>query len=134
MVITLFFIDTARNILTYFETIRHVLKPGGKWINVGPLVYGRGGVVELGLDEVLSVLEGGMEFEFLDFGVPKAGEAGLGLVMGLDVGANIDVENGWGIEDGVRVRKWEARYGGSPRSLARNAYEVQCWVVRTRGS
>ncbi|GEM12792.1 N2227-like domain protein [Rhodotorula toruloides] len=38
-VVTLFFIDTASNIISYFKTIYHTLKPGGIWINFGPLLY-----------------------------------------------------------------------------------------------
>ncbi|XP_075067091.1 carnosine N-methyltransferase [Mixophyes fleayi] len=36
---TSFFIDTAHNILDYVETIWKILKPGGMWINLGPLLY-----------------------------------------------------------------------------------------------
>ncbi|XP_076855168.1 carnosine N-methyltransferase [Brachyhypopomus gauderio] len=38
-VTTCFFIDTAHNILDYIETIWNILKPGGVWINLGPLLY-----------------------------------------------------------------------------------------------
>ncbi|XP_056379242.1 carnosine N-methyltransferase isoform X1 [Hyla sarda] len=38
-VATCFFIDTAHNILDYVETIWKILKPGGIWINLGPLLY-----------------------------------------------------------------------------------------------
>ncbi|RWS16151.1 UPF0586 protein C9orf41-like protein [Dinothrombium tinctorium] len=38
-VATCFFIDTAHNILAYIETIWNILKPGGFWINLGPLLY-----------------------------------------------------------------------------------------------
>ncbi|XP_022106604.1 carnosine N-methyltransferase-like isoform X3 [Acanthaster planci] len=38
-VATCFFIDTAHNILDYIETIYKILKPGGLWINLGPLLY-----------------------------------------------------------------------------------------------
>ncbi|KAI9783114.1 MAG: hypothetical protein M1839_004283 [Geoglossum umbratile] len=38
-VATVFFIDTAPNILQYIETIHHCLKPGGIWINLGPLLW-----------------------------------------------------------------------------------------------
>ncbi|KAI9833981.1 MAG: hypothetical protein M1826_005886 [Phylliscum demangeonii] len=38
-VCTVFFIDTAPNFLRYIETVRHCLKPGGLWINVGPLFW-----------------------------------------------------------------------------------------------
>jgi carnosine N-methyltransferase len=38
-VVTCFFIDTANNIIDYIETIYKILKPGGLWINFGPLLY-----------------------------------------------------------------------------------------------
>lgn len=38
-VCTVFFIDTARNLLTYIETVKKCLKPGGVWINLGPLLW-----------------------------------------------------------------------------------------------
>ncbi|QDS70052.1 hypothetical protein FKW77_004179 [Venturia effusa] len=39
VVVTCFFIDTAPNFLSYIRTIKHVLKPNGVWINVGPLLW-----------------------------------------------------------------------------------------------
>ncbi|CEO59049.1 hypothetical protein PMG11_03738 [Penicillium brasilianum] len=38
-VATVFFIDTAPNLIRYIEAIHHCLKPGGLWINVGPLLW-----------------------------------------------------------------------------------------------
>lgn len=38
-VCTCFFVDTARNIIDYIEHIYHILKPGGVWVNNGPLLY-----------------------------------------------------------------------------------------------
>jgi len=38
-VITVFFIDTAHNIIDYIERIYKILHPGGTWINNGPLLY-----------------------------------------------------------------------------------------------
>lgn len=38
-VVTCFFMDTANNIIQYIETIYKTLKPGGYWINFGPLLY-----------------------------------------------------------------------------------------------
>ncbi|XP_007564562.1 PREDICTED: carnosine N-methyltransferase-like [Poecilia mexicana] len=38
-VATCFFIDTANNVLEYVDTIWKILKPGGVWINLGPLLY-----------------------------------------------------------------------------------------------
>lgn len=67
-VVTIFFIDTAANVLRYIETIAHVLEQGGVWINLGPLAWhfepdpsttgGKaGGRVELTLSELLGVIE-----------------------------------------------------------------------------
>ena len=38
-VLTCFFIDTAPNVIAYIETVKHCLKPGGAWINMGPLLW-----------------------------------------------------------------------------------------------
>ncbi|KAL7422650.1 hypothetical protein Q5752_001941 [Cryptotrichosporon argae] len=59
-VVTCFFIDTARNVLNYLRIIHGLLRPGGKWINIGPLLWhfensppAKGeGSIELSLDEV----------------------------------------------------------------------------------
>lgn len=63
VVATLFFIDTARNLVDYLETIAKVLKTGGVWVNMGPLLYVTAPLVELSLD-VLDVAEK-LAFEFL---------------------------------------------------------------------
>ncbi|XP_017781618.1 PREDICTED: carnosine N-methyltransferase isoform X2 [Nicrophorus vespilloides] len=36
---TCFFIDCAANVVQFIETIYEILKPGGVWINLGPLLY-----------------------------------------------------------------------------------------------
>ncbi|PSN74229.1 methyltransferas-like protein [Corynespora cassiicola Philippines] len=38
-VATVFFIDTAPNIIRYIETVKNCLKPNGIWINLGPLLW-----------------------------------------------------------------------------------------------
>lgn len=38
-VTTVFFVDTAPNVLLYIETVKRCLQPGGYWINVGPLLW-----------------------------------------------------------------------------------------------
>jgi carnosine N-methyltransferase len=38
-VTTIFFIDTAPNVLRYIETVLNCLKKGGIWINIGPLKW-----------------------------------------------------------------------------------------------
>jgi carnosine N-methyltransferase len=60
-VVSVFFIDTARNIVNYLQTIWGLLNEGGVWVNLGPLLWHfenvpdkeRGeGSIELSLDEV----------------------------------------------------------------------------------
>ncbi|BGO90543.1 hypothetical protein NBRC10512_005261 [Rhodotorula toruloides] len=56
-VVTLFFIDTASNIVSYFETIYRALRPGGIWINLGPLLYYGNPGMELPLEDVIRLAE-----------------------------------------------------------------------------
>lgn len=60
-VVTCFFIDTATNVLDYIQQIHRLLKPGGLWINVGPLLWHWDGTpselsIELTLEEVKGVV------------------------------------------------------------------------------
>lgn len=38
-VVTCFFLDTAHNACEYMACINHVLRPGGIWVNFGPLLW-----------------------------------------------------------------------------------------------
>jgi SAM-dependent methyltransferase len=107
ILVTHFFIDTARNLMAYFDTIARLLKPGGRWINFGPLLYGTGPFVQLSLDEIVAVVEG-MGFVFEDVGA-ECGELTF---------------------EGMKVRSKEAEYGFNVRALTRNAYLAQVWMVR----
>lgn len=68
-IVTCFFIDTAKNIIQYMEVIHSILKQGGVWINIGPLLYHfedspSEASVELSLDQVKRVAtELGFEFK-----------------------------------------------------------------------
>lgn len=108
-VVTHFFIDTARNLMSYFDTIHRVLKPGGYWVNFGPLLYGTGPFVQLSLEEIILVAEA-MGFEFLDTS-EKCGEITM---------------------EGRKVRGMPAVYGFNERALTRNAYNAQFWVARKK--
>jgi hypothetical protein len=58
-VITLFFIDTSLCILSTLDHIYNLLRPGGTWINLGPLLWtgGAQAKMELSLDEVIDAAE-----------------------------------------------------------------------------
>ena len=110
VVTTLFFIDTARNLLRYFETIKTALKPGGLWINVGPLLYGSAPFIELSLDEILAVCK----------------------VMGFEF---IQTDNRWGnlTIPGETPRGKGARYGSSPRSLSKDYLRTSTFSANPSG-
>lgn len=106
IIVTHFFIDTARNLISYFDTIQFLLKPGGKWLNFGPLLYGTGPFVQLSLDEIIAVVKE-MGFEFEDVG---------------DECGSLTFE-------GEKARSKEAEYGFNGKALTKNAYSAQVWVA-----
>ena len=94
-VVTVFFLDTAQNVIKYIETVHHCLKLGGIWSNNGPLLWhwtsqaekaakdvydeqstGRmnQGSIELSVEEVLKLV-GSMGFEVDDQGIKDEGSA-----------------------------------------------------------
>ncbi|KAK4514658.1 NADPH-dependent 1-acyl dihydroxyacetone phosphate reductase [Mucor velutinosus] len=69
VVVTCFFMDTAKNILEYMEVIHKALKQNGTWINIGPLLYhfedssSGDASIELSLEQVKEVAKK-MGFKF----------------------------------------------------------------------
>jgi carnosine N-methyltransferase len=106
-VVTHFFIDTARNLMNYFETIHNVLKSSGYWINAGPLLYGTSPWAQLSLDEIIAVTKD-MGFEFKEMA---------------DVCGEYTFPN-------ERVRWMSGIYGSNERALNMNGYRVQNWIAR----
>lgn len=111
VIVTYFFIDTARNLANYFDTIQTLLQPGGYWINLGPLLYGSAPMMMLSLEEIVTVVEEGLGFEFLDVAGEECGEITL---------------------EGKLVRGMEAAYGFNDRALTKNAYQAQFWVAQKK--
>ena len=109
MVVTYFFIDTARNLVAYFDTIKRLLKPGGHWVNLGPLLYGSAPMVQLSAEEIMGLVEEGLGFEFLDIAGDECGSLTF---------------------PGKAIRGMDAAYGFNDRALTRNAYQAQFWVAK----
>ncbi|KAF6232923.1 hypothetical protein HO173_008886 [Letharia columbiana] len=121
-VVTVFFIDTAPNLIRYIETIRNCLQDGGLWINLGPLLWhfaDRAPSEEChskraeGPREKTGIEEPGA-FELTD-------EEVLTLVekMGFD------------------IEKREIRNGGvgyiqNPESMLQNVYRTSHWIAKKR--
>ena len=114
-VVTHFFLDTARNLVSYLDTIHALLRPGGHWVNFGPLLYGTAPWVQLSLDEVVLVAEAA-GFEFRDLN-PTCGNP---TFPGAAAGGQ------------ARVRGKEAIYMFNDRALTTSSYIAQSWVARKR--
>jgi len=108
-IVTHFFIDTARNLMNYLETIHATLRKGGYWINSGPLLYGTGPWVQLSLDEIIAV-SARLGFEFVEM-ASTCGDITL---------------------PGKEVRWLAGIYGSNERALHMNGYKVQSWVARKK--
>ena len=117
-IVTLFFIDTARNLVSYLENIHRLLKNpaktstddnAGLWLNVGPLLYGSAPYIQLSLDEIIRLSEA-IGFEFLETD-PRWGDLTL---------------------PGRQVRGKEAPYGFNSKALSKNAYWAQFWASRKK--
>ena len=55
-VLTCFFIDTATNIYEYLQMMQHLIRPGGLWINVGPVQWHRHAVMQPSVDELYDLV------------------------------------------------------------------------------
>jgi len=56
-IVTLFFIDVSENIINFLENIHRLLKPGGLWVNLGPMKWGTHTQMQLSAQEVLQLAE-----------------------------------------------------------------------------
>uniref|UniRef100_A0AC35G671 Carnosine N-methyltransferase n=1 Tax=Panagrolaimus sp. PS1159 TaxID=55785 RepID=A0AC35G671_9BILA len=61
-VVSVFFLDTAKNPVAYIRAMYNLLKPGGVWINFGPLLYHYADMpendsVEIPFDKLLEIIE-----------------------------------------------------------------------------
>ncbi|KAF7589568.1 hypothetical protein BBP40_004147 [Aspergillus hancockii] len=107
VIVSLFFIDTARNLVSYLEHIHRILRPGGQWVNLGPLLYGSAPFLQLSLDEVI-VLSEQIGFKFEET-APSCG----GITI-----------------PGMTVRGTEVAYARNRKGLSKNAYQAQFWVAK----
>jgi len=99
-IVTLFFIDTSLNVFATMEHICNLLRPGGTWINLGPLLWTSGGPakLELSLDEVLLAAE----------------EIGFVFQDGDDIAARKTIES---------------EYTGDLNAMMRWTYKTEFWVA-----
>ncbi|EPR60569.1 hypothetical protein TGDOM2_241150 [Toxoplasma gondii GAB2-2007-GAL-DOM2] len=71
-VLTSYFLDTAKNVLLYIRTVAKILRPGGLWANVGPLLYHYAEMpyemsIELAWDELEDVIKRWFDIERIEW-------------------------------------------------------------------
>ena len=103
-VATAFFIDTVPCVATVIDVIAHVLKPGGVWVNGGPLLYHWADAASYLPD------------------APPSLEPCLTDVLALVRAAGFEIVAGPTMET-------VATFNADPRSMARHAYTVAEWTA-----
>ncbi|XP_047334360.1 carnosine N-methyltransferase-like isoform X2 [Impatiens glandulifera] len=104
-VVTCFFIDTAHNIVEYIEIISKLLKDGGVWINLGPLLY-----------------------HFADM---YGQEDEMSVELSLEEVKRVAFHYGFELE---KEKTIEATYTTNPRSMMQNRYFAAFWTMRKKAS
>ncbi|TGZ81783.1 N2227-domain-containing protein [Ascodesmis nigricans] len=117
VVATVFFIDTAVNVVDYLYTIWNALKPGGVWINTGPLLWhweGREVVRDPGDEDA----DGGEKVKGVELTVEEV------LVLAEKIG--FKVERKGRMDRGEYV-------GAGEESMLKYVYEGEYWVAVKEG-
>ncbi|CAA2998063.1 Hypothetical predicted protein [Olea europaea subsp. europaea] len=102
-VVTCFFIDTAHNVVEYIEIISRILKDGGVWINLGPLLY-----------------------HFADM---YNQEDDMSIELSLEDVKRVASHYGFQIEKESTI---ETTYTTNPRSMMQNRYFASFWTMRKK--
>lgn len=111
-VATCFFLDTAHNVLDYLKAIHHCLRPGGVWVNLGPLLWHYEG------DSLSHMVAHG------DTHVPSIME---GLELSRDELIQVIEKAGFAIERRSAV---STTYSSDARALGNFVYDAEFWVAR----
>ncbi|XP_073280550.1 carnosine N-methyltransferase-like [Primulina huaijiensis] len=102
-VVTCFFLDTAHNILEYIEIISRILKDGGVWINLGPLLY--------------------------HFADTYNQEDEMSIELSLKDVKRVSCHYGFEIQKESMV---ETTYTTNPRSMMQNHYNAAFWTMHKK--
>ncbi|CAG9460026.1 unnamed protein product [Pedinophyceae sp. YPF-701] len=102
-VCTCFFLDTAHNVIEYMEVIRHCLRDGGYWVNVGPLLY-----------------------HWADSGTPAPSGSDLSLELSLEEVLNVAKKLGF---SELRRSSHQCRFNDNPRSMQHTVYDVSFFTM-----
>ncbi|KAF1835834.1 methyltransferase [Decorospora gaudefroyi] len=123
-VATVFFIDTAPNLIRYIEAVRNCLRPGGMWINLGPLLWHPPPRRENDADEDEEERKRRVERD-AGIGDPGSVELTNEEVVALVQHFGFDMEKQ---EHGTI----ETGYISNSRSMLQNSYWPSFWVARRK--
>ncbi|KAF2864916.1 methyltransferas-like protein [Massariosphaeria phaeospora] len=125
VVATVFFIDTAPNIIRYIDAVRNCLKPNGIWINLGPLLWHHAARSQASSED--SELKKAPADEVEDAGIADPGSVELTNeeVMALveHLGFSMEKSEHGTIKTG---------YISNPRSMLQNTYKPTFWIARKK--
>ncbi|KAG4302876.1 hypothetical protein PCK1_000819 [Pneumocystis canis] len=108
VIATCFFIDTSPNVISYIRTIWYSLKPGGFWINLGPLLWHY---------EDNAYIEKSFENKNPNYSIELTLESLIQLVKNF----------GFEIEKRKTIN---TTYIGNPCSMLKYIYETEFWVAK----
>lgn len=123
VVVTVFFLDTAPNLIRYIKTIHNCLKPGGILVNLGPLLWhfdDRAPNMTGNKSDAGSDREG-----VKDKGIGEPGSFELTneevLLLVASLGFQIEQEE---------ILNERVGYIQNPQSMIQNLYQVSHWIAR----
>lgn len=121
VVATTFFLDTALNIIDYIKTIHHCLKPGGLWVNFGPLLWH---------------FEDDPSTFHIHKQLKKDGPIDLvpSTMRGLELSREelVELVQKVGFDFEIRESDIESTYSADVRALGGFVYKCEYWVARRR--
>ncbi len=124
-VATVFFIDTAPNIIRYIEAVHNCLKPDGLWINLGPLLWHHASRLQCSGDEVED------NEKHRNRGV-DTGIADPGSVELVDEEVVALVQHFGFIVEKHEPGMIETGYSSNTKSMLQNTYRASFWVARKK--
>jgi carnosine N-methyltransferase len=124
-VTTIFFIDTAPNVLRYVETVYNCLKEGGVWINLGPLKWHFEGNPPGSKDSAAKANASQIDSEDKDKGIAEPGSVELTNDEVLLV-----LEKLGFVVEKQEVMTLETGYISNPNSMWVGTYRPSFWVAR----
>lgn len=113
VVATTFFLDTAINVIDYIKTIHYCLKPGGLWLNFGPLLWH---------------FEDDINIRIMQ----NNNEQVSHIMKGLEISRDdlIDLIKKCGFQFEAHESNIESTYSSDVRSLGAFVYKCEYWVCR----